>query len=184
MDFKTRQKIWKLFNGICIVCGYDVDQRICTIEHLIPKSAGGTDEQSNLAVSHYRCNQFRGTKSLISATNKIKRKFRTLSDSEIDIWINRSCGHNDHHDLLDVFNKCCVVCGLEIKNQFVIERITRTNVVCPRILNRGVAHNRCHQLRKTRSIFDVNRVVRRQQELSQKHPVRFQKWLNRKYESC
>jgi|CXWL01.1.fsa_nt_gi hypothetical protein len=42
---------------ICRYCGTDED---LTIEHLIPRSRGGTDAQSNLGVSCRTCNQDKG----------------------------------------------------------------------------------------------------------------------------
>ncbi|MFE1744620.1 HNH endonuclease [Coleofasciculus sp. H7-2] len=33
------------------------------MDHIIPKSAGGSDERENLAASCYRCNEFKGTKT-------------------------------------------------------------------------------------------------------------------------
>ena len=32
------------------------------MEHILPKSLGGTDDRSNLAAACYRCNEFKGTK--------------------------------------------------------------------------------------------------------------------------
>lgn len=42
---------------VCRYCGTDED---LTIEHLIPRSRGGTDAQSNLGVSCRTCNQDKG----------------------------------------------------------------------------------------------------------------------------
>ncbi len=33
------------------------------MEHILPRSLGGTDERSNLAASCYRCNEFKGAKT-------------------------------------------------------------------------------------------------------------------------
>lgn len=34
-----------------------------TLEHLVPLSKGGADDITNMALSHYRCNQERGTQA-------------------------------------------------------------------------------------------------------------------------
>ncbi len=33
------------------------------MEHILPRSLGGTDDQENLAASYYRCNEFKGAKT-------------------------------------------------------------------------------------------------------------------------
>lgn len=42
--------------GFCIYCGLEAD----TLDHLVPKSRGGTNEESNLALSCLPCNQLKG----------------------------------------------------------------------------------------------------------------------------
>ena len=44
----------------CYVCGHHVEWRIATLEHVIPKDKGGTDEESNLSISHVKCNNLKG----------------------------------------------------------------------------------------------------------------------------
>lgn len=44
----------------CYVCGEHVQRKQATVEHIRPKSKGGTDEVSNLSISHGPCNQARG----------------------------------------------------------------------------------------------------------------------------
>jgi len=44
----------------CFVCGRHVQARHATLEHILPVSLGGTDDMSNLAISHNMCNLRRG----------------------------------------------------------------------------------------------------------------------------
>jgi len=44
----------------CFVCGEHVPKVKATLEHVRPLSKGGTDEMSNLSISHGKCNQARG----------------------------------------------------------------------------------------------------------------------------
>lgn len=44
----------------CWVCGSHVTWAAATLEHKLPKSKGGTDAWSNLAISHADCNHRRG----------------------------------------------------------------------------------------------------------------------------
>jgi len=45
----------------CFVCGKHVKIEDATLEHIKPQSKGGTDEMNNLAISHFRCNQKKGS---------------------------------------------------------------------------------------------------------------------------
>ena len=56
---------------LCAVCFDPIDFRLSgrdprgpSVEHLIPRSKGGGDELSNLALSHWGCNKARGAKDL------------------------------------------------------------------------------------------------------------------------
>lgn len=44
----------------CFVCGRSVLEKYATLEHIVPVSLGGTDDMSNLAISHNVCNVKRG----------------------------------------------------------------------------------------------------------------------------
>lgn len=47
---------------VCGLCGYFVDEKDCHIDHIHPWSLGGSDDLSNLQVSHARCNMRKGAK--------------------------------------------------------------------------------------------------------------------------
>lgn len=67
-DAKERGRRAKVFGDIfyligwvpCFVCGRKVDRIEATLEHIKPRSLGGTDDYENLAISHGRCNARRG----------------------------------------------------------------------------------------------------------------------------
>ena len=44
----------------CFVCGEHVSEETATLEHILPKSKGGTDDMDNLSISHEDCNKKRG----------------------------------------------------------------------------------------------------------------------------
>jgi hypothetical protein len=53
----------------CWVCGGDVDHEVAptaagapTIDHVLPKALGGTNDASNLRLAHRRCNGRRGSR--------------------------------------------------------------------------------------------------------------------------
>ena len=58
---KRRQKLWEM-SKICFVCQKVIRNfQESSIEHIIPKSLGGTYKLRNLALSHVMCNQLRGS---------------------------------------------------------------------------------------------------------------------------
>ncbi len=46
----------------CFVCGKHVTLEDATLEHVIERSKGGTDDMSNLDISHGKCNEERSKK--------------------------------------------------------------------------------------------------------------------------
>jgi 5-methylcytosine-specific restriction endonuclease McrA len=63
---RLREKIYfmliKRHGGVvpCFVCGQHVNKRFATLEHIRPKSKGGTNAMTNLSISHFWCNHRRG----------------------------------------------------------------------------------------------------------------------------
>lgn len=61
-----RQKAWEKCGGICYLCGLPMfpnaesgSPLVFTLEHIIPKSKGGTNDMENLSGSHQFCNNFK-----------------------------------------------------------------------------------------------------------------------------
>jgi 5-methylcytosine-specific restriction endonuclease McrA len=48
----------------CWVCGQHVPLEAATLEHIQPRSEGGTSHQDNLAISHAQCNHLRHAKTV------------------------------------------------------------------------------------------------------------------------
>lgn len=59
---KTYARIRAANNGKvpCFVCGRHVAVEQMSLEHIQPTSLGGTNNPSNLSISHVLCNQRRG----------------------------------------------------------------------------------------------------------------------------
>lgn len=72
-----RETIYKMIkrkhNGLvpCFCCGKHVKTNSATLEHIIPISKGGTDDMSNLSISHNVCNQRRGAEISDGYTNAL-----------------------------------------------------------------------------------------------------------------
>jgi len=54
---KQRFEVFKKYNFTCQYCGRRTPEVILEIDHIIPKSRGGTDNIDNLTVSCFECNR-------------------------------------------------------------------------------------------------------------------------------
>ena len=57
---RTRAKLAELHGTACHWCGKELSKFRATIEHLIPRSRGGSDQLDNLRLACRKCNQDRG----------------------------------------------------------------------------------------------------------------------------
>ena len=57
---KKKRKLIERDGCRCCLCGKDFPEEELTLEHLIPKSRGGTNHFLNLGLSCRQCNQSRG----------------------------------------------------------------------------------------------------------------------------
>ena len=76
----TRARIWAITGGYCWYCGADLAEGAMTIDHVVPKSAGGRSTRGNLVPSCATCNQEKGTLSLEAFRRTRDRK--TFSGEE------------------------------------------------------------------------------------------------------
>jgi 5-methylcytosine-specific restriction endonuclease McrA len=75
------------WGNVCVLCGESfANINSITREHIIPQSKGGTSSSSNIAPSHFMCNQVRGTLPLIKAVKLIEQ--RKLSMKDFRSWAN------------------------------------------------------------------------------------------------
>ena len=59
-----RQKLLQMYGNYCWWCGKQMKKSERTIEHLIPKSRGGSNSLSNLRLACFTCNNSRGNSLL------------------------------------------------------------------------------------------------------------------------
>lgn len=52
----VRRAIFHAQEALCALCGQPMGQSIRTIDHVVPKSAGGMDHIGNFVIAHYPCN--------------------------------------------------------------------------------------------------------------------------------
>ena len=60
-------------NGVCFYCGEPLVPKRATIDHEVPRSRGGPDEEWNFLLSCYRCNQRKGARSIGSCVCQLRR---------------------------------------------------------------------------------------------------------------
>lgn len=68
---ETRQRILER-DGY--TCGYDCGREATTVDHIVAKTNGGTDEDTNLIASCHPCNAKKGAKTLIRS-NYLNKKW-------------------------------------------------------------------------------------------------------------
>lgn len=57
-----RQRLIERDGMLCALCGLPMGRRTVTIDHILPKSLGGTNDMANLRLAHKKCNRRRGNK--------------------------------------------------------------------------------------------------------------------------
>ena len=93
-----KKKLKKQFGEECVFCGC-TNKLILTIDHKIPKSRGGTDEDNNKQVACFFCNQLKDSltneefRTYLKSLYNLKDlcKIRLLLPNKIDIV------YNQHH---------------------------------------------------------------------------------------
>jgi 5-methylcytosine-specific restriction endonuclease McrA len=57
-----RAAIYQRDHGICHICGDAIAWEYFEIDHVIPRSRGGSDDEENLKASHRRCNRHKAAR--------------------------------------------------------------------------------------------------------------------------
>lgn len=55
-SLEQRKEIYNKGNGCCQLCGRKIPFKSFTVDHIIPRSMGGTDAMDNLQCTHRSCN--------------------------------------------------------------------------------------------------------------------------------
>lgn len=76
---KLRSYLFKKYNGQCVYCG----NKATEIEHVIPKSKGGTDSPYNLVIACRKCNELKSKLSLKEFGKLVGKDFSYLEPQEL-----------------------------------------------------------------------------------------------------
>lgn len=90
----VKLNMWRRDNFTCVYCNSKASHSVeLTLDHVIPKSKGGTNNQDNLVTSCRSCNQLKGSRSLlefITTENiKVTRRIAELSEVFMSIKIKK-----------------------------------------------------------------------------------------------
>jgi 5-methylcytosine-specific restriction endonuclease McrA len=56
------RKLWRDQNGLCKWCGKPMALKDTNLDHIIPRSLGGSSRVRNLVATHRRCNKRKGSR--------------------------------------------------------------------------------------------------------------------------
>lgn len=77
---ERRQAIYERDGWTCGFCGYDVDRTLGgydefgpTLDHIVPRSMGGTDDEDNLRLVHRYCNTARSNREALTIDELVGR---------------------------------------------------------------------------------------------------------------
>jgi 5-methylcytosine-specific restriction endonuclease McrA len=75
-----KRELWNTYGGICAICEEPLKFRECTIDHIIPISAGGEHSYRNTQPAHGLCNHIKDSMPMwlvnVEAIREERRKRR------------------------------------------------------------------------------------------------------------
>ena len=90
------------------------------MEHILPKSLGGSDERSNLAAACYRCNEFKGVKTHVKDPDS--GQLVALFNPRIQKWTDEFAWDNGGtHIVGQTATGRATVIGLRLNNDQLVE---------------------------------------------------------------
>jgi len=114
-DEKMKAELWNKTQGLCFWCGQktlDLDKRDTknplnpTLDHVIPKAAGGKKEEGNIVLACKSCNDVRGQYNIsirhkreLDYKNKIEKLEVLVSEFEKELLKARNKNKTDHDRL-------------------------------------------------------------------------------------
>lgn len=104
--FPVKNNVFIRDNYTCAYCNTNLEQKDCTVDHIIPKSKGGKSTWNNMVTCCKKCNTIKGHKSLKEVGFNLKIKPYTPTTYQfiqlqlkrigiqdlIDKIINKECG--------------------------------------------------------------------------------------------
>lgn len=85
MKKEQRAAVYNKYDGRCAYCGKEIEYKDMQVDHVLPKSRGGTDDMDNLLPTCRRCNHYKRCSNL----EEYRRSIATLHERIIKPYINR-----------------------------------------------------------------------------------------------
>lgn len=86
--FPSKRNIWKRDNYTCLYTGKKLSKKELTVDHIKPRSKGGTDSWTNLATCSKIVNHVKGDSELgVAAFPKNREKYREWAGKKIKLKI-------------------------------------------------------------------------------------------------
>lgn len=89
---ETRNRLWKSRPHICGICGLEIASKDeMNLDHIIPRSRGGSDDESNLQLSHAICNRLKGDKQSFTIRKQYLKRAKLHLDVEDALFFCKAC---------------------------------------------------------------------------------------------
>lgn len=129
MDNKPKTKRIKIFerdNYTCYICKQVFDKKSLSLDHYLPKTFGGSNDESNLRTCCKDCNEkkgcklpqeFVGIKAELKRRQKNKRLLKKkLNKKKLELISNRTCQLTSTIEQYLQGQNICVIQDLTMKN--------------------------------------------------------------------
>lgn len=87
MKLTMRFEVFKRDSFQCRYCGKRSPEAILEVDHVLPRSSGGTDEMENLVTACFECNRGKGARLLTHAPEDIDLHEKAVSIAEHELQI-------------------------------------------------------------------------------------------------
>lgn len=119
---KLRQEVLAAASARCEYC--QTSSRITgtplVMDHILPKSLGGSDDRDNLAASCYRCNEFKGVKTHVR--DPANEQLVALFNPREQVWADEFAWSNGGTHVIGktAIGRATVI-GLRLNNDQIVE---------------------------------------------------------------
>lgn len=115
MSVKLKSTVYRKTNGHCAYCGNGLDPFYgWEIEHMIPRSRGGSDDLANLVPACTRCNRLKGTRTPHEfkgrLVQRLDEKLREVQWDAISIFVRSPGDRGDDEFWLSMWEKIGQLC--------------------------------------------------------------------------